>query len=134
MKLTTKMLRAKKACAHQRELFDRITGGELDVTVEWCCEHALNFDWDWAATNLLTDPARAAYGQDTEAARAAYGQDTEAAWAAYDQVEAAAWAAFDQAVAAAWAAYVQAVAAASAAYGQAKAAAWAIAYNSQGSA
>jgi hypothetical protein len=88
MKLTTTMLRAKEACKYQRELFDRITGGEVDITVEWCCEHAQKFDWDWAAQNMLTAPARAAYEQAIAPARAAYEQAIAPAWAiAYNSQE-----------------------------------------------
>jgi hypothetical protein len=88
MKLTAKMLRDKKACAGELRLFHRITGGEVDITVEWCCENAPKFDWDWAAANLLTAPARAAYVQAKAAAMEAFGQAKAAAWAiAYNSQE-----------------------------------------------
>lgn len=64
MKITLKML--ESACKPQRDLFAGIFGQEVELTLELCVKHASLFDWDWAAANLLTTHARAAY----EAARA----------------------------------------------------------------
>jgi hypothetical protein len=67
-KLTLKTLIAKGACKDQVDLFKAAFGGRVDVTVALCVKHAGQFDWSWAARNLLSEAGRADYVQ--EAAQA----------------------------------------------------------------
>lgn len=59
--ITLARLRARGACKDQLALFKKLFGGQVEITVELCVKHAADFDWGWAARNLLTAPARAAY-------------------------------------------------------------------------
>lgn len=61
MFLTDKILRAKRACADQRELFNEQFPGGVEVTEDVCVSVADKFDWYWAAGHLLPAPLRADY-------------------------------------------------------------------------
>ena len=55
-------LRKLGACHSQVDKFNKIFGDKsVAVTVELCVAHAQDFNWDWAANNLLTAPAEAEY-------------------------------------------------------------------------
>ena len=76
-KITLRMLKAKGACIEQCERFAALFPKGVEVTEVLCIEHAADFNWDWAAKNLLTAPAWAEY------VRA-----TAPAWAEYERVRA----------------------------------------------
>jgi hypothetical protein len=59
--LTIDTLTAKDACAPQVDLFRELFGESVTITPELCVEHAAQFDWGWAAENLLTPNSRAEY-------------------------------------------------------------------------
>ena len=118
--LTLATLRARGACREQVALFKAKFGNSVKITEALCVEHSTEFSWGWAASNLLSAPARAAYEAATAPARAAY----DAAIAAI----APAGAAYNAATASAGAAYEAATAPAGAAYDAAIASAWARAY------
>jgi hypothetical protein len=81
-KITARMLKAKGACASQVEKFKELFPfGSAEVTIDLCVKHAADFDWIWAAENLLNSAAKAEY----ERVRAE-------AWAEYQRVRAGAWA------------------------------------------
>lgn len=62
MKITVEMLKAKKACDEQIELFEETFGAEAEVTFENCLKaQKTELDLYWAARNLLTAPATDAY-------------------------------------------------------------------------
>jgi hypothetical protein len=50
-----------RACPDQVELFRTTFGQSVNVSVGLCRKHASLFDWGWAARNLLSPPAQAAY-------------------------------------------------------------------------
>ena len=143
--LTLATLVRKGACREQREKFAKLFGKSVEITEALCAEHANEFNWDWAARNLLSASAsaRAAYDAAVAPALAAYDAAMAPAWAAYDAARASAqaaydaamapaWAAYDAAMAPAWAAYAAAMAPARAAYAAAMASAWARAYIADG--
>jgi len=90
--LTLATLRAEGACRDQVTLFRAKFGNRVEITEARCIEHAAVFSWAWAADNLLSAPARAAYKAATASAGAAYDAATASAWAAYDAATASAWA------------------------------------------
>jgi hypothetical protein len=130
--LTLATLKAKGACADQCALFRSKFGDSVDVTPELCVSVAAQFDWGWAACNLLTAPALADYERATAAAWADYDRAKAApARADFERATAAAWADYERARAAAWADYDRAKAPALADYGRARAPAFGLAFNSQ---
>ena len=98
--------------------FVKLTGETLELTRQWCLDHAQEFDWSWGAANFLSPAALAEY----ERVRAA-------AWAEYNRVGAAAWAECERVRAAVWAAvsaeYDRVEATAEAEYERVRAPAWA---------
>lgn len=54
MKLTIDMLRSADACDDQVEKFAELFGSEVEVTPEICAQHVSEFNWHWAAENLLS--------------------------------------------------------------------------------
>ena len=61
MKITYAQLRQLGACKDHLVEFERRFGASVEVTERVCVEHASVFDWDWAASKLLTSAAREAY-------------------------------------------------------------------------
>ena len=61
MLLTYEMLRAKKACAEQADKFRDLFPDGVVLTEALCVSHASDFDFGWAAENLLSARARKAY-------------------------------------------------------------------------
>ena len=92
MKLTAQMLRDKKACGEQVELFVELFGESVSVTQKRCAAHANEFDWEWAAEKLLPKPAWAEFDKVRDAAWAEFDKVRDVAWAEYDKVCNAAWA------------------------------------------
>ena len=79
--LTVQQLRDARACADQVELFVKLTGATLELTRQWCLDHAQEFDWIWGAGHLLSPTAVAEYRRVTAAAVAEYQRVTAAAFA-----------------------------------------------------
>ena len=90
-KLTIKMLKDAGACALELKRLKGLFGSSVDITEEFCVEHASEGNWDWAS-KLLSPEARAEYERVVAAAWAEYWRATDAAWAEYDRVRGAAWA------------------------------------------
>ena len=90
--LTLKTLKRKGACIDQLELFEATFGKSAEVTVELAVKHASQFNFGWAACNLLTAAALAEYEKARAAARAAYEKARAAAFAEYEKARAAAFA------------------------------------------
>ena len=72
MKVTATQLRKLRACQEQVDLFVATFGESVEITEALCLEHAGNFDWDWAAYNLLPAPAWADYERAMASAEADY--------------------------------------------------------------
>ena len=141
MKITLAMLRAKKACEDQRELFKATFGEEAEVTLDNCLKAAAaDLNLPWAAEAFFTSPVRAEYDKVCAAAqveynkvcapgRAEYDKVRTAAQAEYEKVCAkacdAAWAEYNKACDAAWAEYNKVRAPARVEYDKVCAAAWA---------
>ena len=103
MIITAKKLESLGTCADQVELFRHLFGERQKVTVALCRKHAANFDWDWAAANLLSAPARKAYQEAMAPARKAYDDATASARKACQEATANAWKAYQEATAEAFA-------------------------------
>ena len=112
-KLTIKMLKNASACAPELRRLKRLFGSTVDITEEFCVEHASECNWDWASKLLspeaqaeyqrVVDAARAERDRVVAAARAEYQRVVDAAWAEYWRVVDAAWAEYERARASAWA-------------------------------
>ena len=90
-KLTIKMLKNAGACAPALRRLRDLFGSSVEITEEFCVEHASECDWDWAS-KLLSSEARAEYDRVTDAARAEYDRVSASARAEYDRARASAWA------------------------------------------
>ena len=139
--LTITDLERVGACVPQRELFAQLApkGVPLSELEARCVEHAAEFDWDWAAYNMLTEAsydeycrakgvARNEYNLLTRAARNEYNRATEAASDEFGRATRAAWHEFGRARAAARSEYNRARAAASDEFDRARAVAFARLY------
>jgi hypothetical protein len=51
----------ENACIEQRNLFRILFGESVEVTEELSIYHADEFDWNWAADNLLSPKAQSKY-------------------------------------------------------------------------
>ena len=91
-KITADVLRSKGACQIQLDKFAVLFPTGTRPTAIECKKYALEFDWDWAAANLLTAPAFAEYGRVRDAAYAEYNRVVDAAAAKYNRVVDAAFA------------------------------------------
>ena len=90
--VTADMLRDADACAHQVERFQRVFPGGVDPTRELCLRHAGDFNFFWAARQLLTPSAWHTFRK-----------SVPSAWHVLDDGdEPSAVRAFKEAVAAAW--------------------------------
>jgi hypothetical protein len=99
MFITYEILKAKGACEGQALRFKALFPDGCTVTAALCGTHTSEFEWSWAAKNLLSPSARAEYMR----ARAP-------AWAGYERACAPAWAEYEQACAPALAEYKRACA------------------------
>ena len=68
-KLTIKMLKNAGACAPDLERLKGWFGSSVDITEDFCVEHASECNWDWAR-RLLSPEARAEYDRERASARA----------------------------------------------------------------
>jgi len=117
--LTLAQLKAKGACADQRNEFKRRFGSQVEISVDLCLSVASVFDWTWAAHNFLSPPAGRAYEEATAPARRAYKEACARARRAYEEACAATWRAYEEACATTWRAYEEACARARRAYEEA---------------
>src|SRR5208282_1924247 len=85
MHLTYRKLKLAGACSQQLERFRELFPNGVDVTAAVCASVAKEFDWDWAARNLLTsrlwddyEAKRAPLRDDYEAKRAPLWDDYKA--------------------------------------------------------
>ena len=81
MIVTLKQLDKLDACTGPRNLFEKLFGASVEITKDLCLKHASDFDWAWAADNLLG-----------ASARAEYDKACASAWAEYDKACASAFA------------------------------------------
>jgi hypothetical protein len=79
--LTAEILKKAGAWCGQFFLFKELFPKGAEITEELCVKHAYDFDWAWAAENLLSAPARAEYDRVTAPARAECDRVTAPAWA-----------------------------------------------------
>ena len=81
MKITLKMLEG--ACEPQRDLFAKLFGQEVELTLALCIEHAAKFNLYWAAQNFLPPKSQAAFNKARESAGEAYDKACATASEAY---------------------------------------------------
>ena len=63
VRVTAELLRAKYACGSQVVLFESLFPEGVEITQELCVKHARDFDWSWAAKNLLPEKQREDYAE-----------------------------------------------------------------------
>jgi hypothetical protein len=114
--ITLAQLENANVCSVYTEKFRELFGNSTEVTVELCVRHAQDFDWNWAADNLLTATARRAYDDATATALKAHDDAMATARRAYEDAMATALEAYEDAMATALEAYEGATAPASRAY------------------
>ena len=103
MQTTHKQLVQLGACSDQADqLFELFGDKTVKVTRALCIKHAADFDFDWAARNLLPTPALVEYEKVRAPAWAEYKKVEAPALAEYEKVEAPAWAEYKKAAAAAF--------------------------------
>lgn len=72
MRITAGMLRRKRACRIQFLKFIKRFPDGVEVTEDTCLYVANDFDWDWAAENLLSEEGLNHYREGKERARQMY--------------------------------------------------------------
>jgi hypothetical protein len=98
--LTLKQLKKAGACEDQCNLFKKLFGSEVRVTVSLAKKHCNKFDWEWVAENLLTDSAWTEYMSITDSAWTEYKKiewltecsKASLAWEKYEKIAAPVWA------------------------------------------
>ena len=117
MRLTAEMLREKKACENQVQVFVGEWPDGVEITEAVVLRaYELGLDIDWFVETFLTALALAEYHKAAAPAWAEYEKVTAPAWAEYDKVTAPAVAEYDKMRASAWAEYQKVTAAAWAEY------------------
>ena len=96
MKVTTRMLKLKGACASQVALFAELFPKSVEITEGVCATVADKFDWDWAAANLLSPESYAEYQRVCALAYAEYQRVCALAYAEYQRVRAPAYAEYER--------------------------------------
>jgi hypothetical protein len=86
-KVTSRLLRQRGACEPQIDLFIALGGDRLELTEALCLEHAMQFNWTWAAHLLLTNEAHPRYLAAIRGARERYSQRVNRWWAFWDTYE-----------------------------------------------
>ena len=61
--VSLRKLKLLGACTQQVDLFHQLFGDRCAVSVELCVVHAAQFDWSWAAQELLSAQARKAWDE-----------------------------------------------------------------------
>ncbi len=105
MKITYRALKLAGACSKQLNEFKQRFGESVDVTEEACVAVSQEFNWDWAARNLLSQPAWKVYDDAKAYARKAYNDATAPARKAYNAATATAQKAYNDATSHAWKEY-----------------------------
>ena len=127
-KLTLETLRRKGACLRERQRIRALVGTSVMITEGWCAEHAIDFDWDWAAIHLLSRPALAEYDRVRGPALAEYDRVCAVAWDEYDRGCEPAWAKYGRVCGPAWDEYDRVCGPARAEYRRVCAVTWARLY------
>jgi len=90
--ITAELLKSKKACYGQVELFkDYFWNSPAPLTEEVFTKFASQFDIDWAAMHLLDSTDLAEYRKVTAPALTEFLKVRDTAWAEYDKVKTLAW-------------------------------------------
>jgi hypothetical protein len=105
MRITSKLLKRKRACREQVALFEKLFPNGVEVTEAICVAHADKFNFHWAAENLLSASAWAEYKRVKDSVQAEYQRNLDAAWAEYQRIVAPTGAEYERAVAASWPEY-----------------------------
>jgi hypothetical protein len=116
------------ACAEQVKLFREKFGESVFVTEDLCASVAHEFDFDWAAMNLLSPAAWAEYMRVKDSAWTEYMCAASPARREYERAVKSGWAEYRRAAPAAWAEYERGRAPALAEYMRGKASAFARGY------
>jgi len=88
MIIIAKQLEKLKACQKQIDRFRELFGESVEVSEKLCLKHAEEFDWHWAAGNLLSAPARQEYERIEAPAQQKYELVKAQARQEYKRVEA----------------------------------------------
>lgn len=102
MYITLKQLEEHRACSYQRELFKSLFGDKVLVTLSDCIMYADNFDFVWAARNLLSPTQKKAYSKALAPAYRVYYEAVAPARKAYSKAVAPAYKAYNKAKASAF--------------------------------
>ena len=97
--ITLSQLKVAGACADALRRFATAFGESTPVTLALACKHADQFNWDWAADNLLSAAAQVEYDQAVKRAQVEFDQAVARARAEYVMAATPAWTAYDRAVA-----------------------------------
>jgi len=113
--------RLADACDQQRVIFQELFPNGFEATSEAECvsaarKHASDFIWGWAASRLLTGPARKAYKAAERSAWEAYEAADRSALDAYEDATYSAWEAYKDSMHSARGAHEDAVYSARGAY------------------
>ena len=84
MKITAALLQEKDACEIQVRRFEDLFPNGAEITSELCVKHARDFDWSWAAKNLLSPDKYADYKDKRAPLLADYGAKRAALYADYE--------------------------------------------------
>jgi preprotein translocase subunit Sss1 len=123
-RITVEMLKTRKACSDQVELFERVFPQGAPVSMRsFAKARKAGLDTRWTA-HLLGGPALVEYKKVRDPAWAEYKKVRDPAWAEYEKARDAAWAEYEKARAPAWVEYKKARDAAWAEYEKARAPAW----------
>jgi len=121
MKLTVETLIKVKACNSQVKLFMEIFPEGAEVSEDIAVSVADKFDWNWAASNLLSPEGWNTYEEAEASLYKAYKEAVAPLLNAYNEAVAPLLNAYNEAVAPIWKAYKEAVAPLWKAYEEAKA-------------
>ena len=81
--VTLAQLKSLDACLGEAQRFAELFGDSVTVTRELCVNHAGDFDWQWAARNLLSNTQRDVYYAQRKRLWDAYYAQVKALWDAY---------------------------------------------------
>jgi hypothetical protein len=84
--ITLAQLKKLGACTEQLQLFKKMFGDKVCVTEALAAELAQQFDFVWAANNLLDASALAEYNKMRDLSWAEYVKVYDLAWAKYNKV------------------------------------------------
>ena len=122
MKITTEILKSKKACQDQVDLFIETFPEGTEVTEEACLKAAsVGIDFEWASENLLNKDQLKAYEKAITPLWEVYEASTIPTWEAYEEAITPLWEAYEEAKAPLWEAYEETKAPLLKAYKEAKA-------------